>query len=150
MSNGELLLGGNGNAGEFSQIYLDEEAPRRPALQPLMERLNRNGVNVPSITYLRKHFDRDWPGVSEWVDEVTPAYNRLVNSIWAVFDPQAIIFGGQVPPAIAQMLVNRTEWYGRAPRYGVWRPQPKLVISEIGSDAAAMGAAITPFRAAFY
>ena len=150
VSNGELLLGGNGNAGEFSQIYLDEEVPRRPALQPLMDKLNRNGVNVPSITYLRKNFDANWPGVAEWVDEITPAYNRLVNSIWAVFDPQAIVFGGQVPPAIARMLVNRTDWYGKAPRYGVWRPRPKLIVSEIDSDAAAMGAAVTPFRAAFY
>lgn len=150
VSDGELLLGGNGNAGEFSQIYLDEEVPRRPALQSLMERLNRNGVNVPSMTYLRKNFDRDWPGVSEWVDEITPAYNRLVNSIWAVFDPQAIIFGGQVPPVIAQILVDRTSWYGKTPRYGIWRPRPKLIVSEIGSDAAAMGAAVTPFRAAFY
>lgn len=150
VSNGELLLGGNGNAGEFSQIYLDDEVPRRPALQPLMDKLNRNGVNVPSITYLRKDFDPNWPGVAEWVDEITPAYNRLVNSIWAVFDPQAIVFGGQVPTAVAQMLVDRTEWYGKTPRYGVWRPRPKLIISEIGSDAAAMGAAVTPFRAAFY
>lgn len=84
-----------------------------------MERLNRNGVNVPSMTYLRKNFNRDWPGVLEWVDEITPAYNRLVNSVWAVFDPQAIIFGGQVPPAIAQMLVDRTSWYGKTPRYGI-------------------------------
>ncbi|MCS6757858.1 MAG: ROK family protein [Candidatus Devosia euplotis] len=59
VSNEEPLLGGNGNADEFSQIYLDEEVPRRPALQSLMEKLNRNGVNVPSITYLRKNFDGD-------------------------------------------------------------------------------------------
>lgn len=150
VSNGELLIGGNGNAGEFSQIFLDEEVPLRPALQYLMERLNRNGVNVPSITHLRKNFDRTWPGVVEWVEEVKPAYNRLVNGIWAVFDPHAIVFGGQVPPAVAQMLIDRTDWYGSTPRYGVWRPRPKLIISEIGSDAAALGAAVTPFRAAFY
>lgn len=150
ISDGELLLGGNGNAGEFSQIFTDAEVPHRPALQSLMERLNRNGVNVPSITHLRKHFDRDWAGVAEWVEDVTPAYNRLVNSIWAVFDPHAIVFGGQVPVEIAQMLVDRTQWYGKSPRYGVWRPHPKLVVSEIGSDAAAMGAAITPFRASYY
>ena len=150
VSDGELLTGGNGNAGEFSQIFTDAEVPHRPALQSLMERLNRNGVNVPSITYLRQHFDPRWPGVGEWVDDVTPAYNRLVNSIWAVFDPQAIVFGGQVPTEIAQMLIDRTHWYGKTPRYGVWRPRPKLIVSEIGSDAAAMGAAVTPFRASFY
>lgn len=149
ISNGELLLGGNGNAGEFSGIFDYEESKRRPALQYLIERLNRNGVDVPTITYMRKHFDPDWPGVAEWVDEIMPAYNRLINAIWAVVDPQAIVFGGQVPADLAQMLIERTRIYDR-PRYGVHRPSPKLIISEIGTDASAMGAAITPFHSTFY
>lgn len=150
ISDGELLEGGNGNAGEFSQMYDDDDAPRRPALQLLIERLHRNGVEIPSITYMRKHFNPQWPGVSEWVNEITPAYNRLVNAIWAVFDPTAIVFGGQVPPVLAQLLVERTELFGRRPRYGVSRSSPKLIISEIANDASAMGAAITPFRSAYY
>ncbi|CDZ37707.1 ROK family protein [Neorhizobium galegae bv. officinalis] len=149
VSDGELLLGGNGNAGEFSGIYNQEENQRRPALQLLIERLVRNGVDVPSITYMRRHFDPQWPGVAEWVNEITPAYNRLVNAISAIFDPQAIVFGGQVPPDLAQMMIDRTEIFGR-PRYGVPRPSPKLIISEIASDASAMGAAVTPFHSTFY
>ncbi|WP_105419328.1 MULTISPECIES: ROK family transcriptional regulator [Neorhizobium] len=149
ISDGELLLGGNGNAGEFSGIYDAEESKHRPALQYLIERLNRNGVDVPSISYMRKHFDRNWPGVTEWVDEVTPAYNRLINAIRAIVDPQAIVFGGQIPPDLAQMMVDRTRIYDR-PRYGVHRPGPKLIISEIASDASAMGAAVTPFHSTFY
>ncbi len=149
ISNGELLLGGNGNAGEFSGIYDEEENQRRPALQLLIERLVRNGVDVPSISYMRKHFDRNWPGVTEWVNEITPAYNRLVNAIRAIFDPQAIVFGGQVPLDLAQMMIDRTEISGR-PRYGVPRPSPKLIISDIASDASAMGAAVTPFHSTFY
>ncbi|WP_037084592.1 ROK family transcriptional regulator [Neorhizobium vignae] len=149
VSDGELLLGGNGNAGEFSGIYDQEENQRRPALQLLIERLVRNGVDVPSITYMRQHFDPQWPGVAEWVAEITPAYNRLVNAISAIFDPQAIVFGGQVPADLAQMMIDRTEIFGR-PRYGVPRPRPKLIISEIASDASAMGAAVTPFHSTFY
>ncbi|NKN38220.1 ROK family transcriptional regulator [Agrobacterium sp. a22-2] len=149
VSDGELLQGGNGNAGEFSGMFDAEETKRRPALQYLIDRLNRNGVNVPSIHYMRRHFDRDWPGVAEWLDEVTPAYNRLVNAIRAVVDPQAIVFGGQIPPDLAEMLAERTRIYDR-PRYGVHRLHPKLIISEISSDASAMGAAVMPFRRTFY
>lgn len=149
ISDGELLLGGNGNAGEFSGIYDAEESKRRPALQYLIERLNHNGVAVPSISYMRKYFDPNWPGVAEWVEEVTPAYNRMINAIRAVVDPQAIVFGGQVPADLAQMLIDRTRISDR-PRYGVNRPGPKLIVSEISTDASAMGAAVTPFRAAFY
>lgn len=149
ISDGELLLGGNGNAGEFSGIYDAEESKSRPALQYLIERLNHNGVEVPSISYMRKYFDPTWPGVAEWVDEVTPAYNRIINAIRAVVDPQAIVFGGQVPSGLAQMLIDQTRIFDR-PRYGVNRPGPKLIVSDIATDASAMGAAVTPFRAAFY
>ncbi|MBP2568492.1 MULTISPECIES: ROK family transcriptional regulator [Agrobacterium] len=147
--NGELLHGGNGNAGEFSQMYDDDEVNRRPALQIILEKLRSNGVDVPSITFLRKHFDPKWPGVTDWLDEVTPAYNRLVNAIWAVYDPKAIVFGGQIPPALAELMIERTQLFGK-PRYGVWRASPKLIVSEIKPDAAAMGAAATPFKLNFF
>ena len=149
ISDGELLPGGNGNAGEFSQMYDEEEVSRRPALQLIMERLNQAGMDIPSIPYLREHFDPKWPGVCEWVDEIKPAYNRLINAIWAIYDPQAIVFGGQVPPGLAEMMIQRTELFGK-PRYGVWRSSPKLIVSEIETDAAAMGAAITPFKLTFF
>lgn len=149
ISDGELLLGGNGNAGEFSGVFNAEESRHRPALQYLMDRLRLNGVEVPSITYMRSHFDPNWPGVAEWIEEVTPAYVRLVNAIHSVFDPQAIVFGGQVPAALAEMLIPLTQIYGTA-RYGVPRPRPKLVVSELASDAAALGAAIAPFKATVY
>ncbi|SFA92704.1 Sugar kinase of the NBD/HSP70 family, may contain an N-terminal HTH domain [Rhizobium sp. NFR07] len=146
---GELLQSGNGNAGEFSGIFDTEESKRRPALQYLIARLNENGINVPSIHYMRQHFNPDWPGVAEWVEEVTPAYNRLVNAIRAVTDPQAIVFGGQVPQDLAEMLIEQTRIYDR-PRYGIVRAHPKMIISEISSDAAAMGAAVRPFQASFF
>ncbi|OBZ97424.1 hypothetical protein ADU59_01460 (plasmid) [Pararhizobium polonicum] len=44
----------------------------------------------------------------------TPVYNRLVNVIWAVLDPQAIVFDVQIPSALAEPM---TEWiylFGKA------------------------------------
>lgn len=149
ISNGELLVGGNGNAGSFSGMFDEEERNRRPALQFLIDRLRKQGVDVPSISYMRGHFDPHWPGVTEWIDEITPAYNRLVNAIMAIFDPQAIVFGGEVPPALAGLMIERTRSFSR-PRYGIVREQPKLIVSQITSDASALGGAIVPFREAFY
>lgn len=146
---GELMHGGNGNAGEFSGMFDGVESERRPALQYLINRLNRNGVNVPSIHYMRQNFDRNWPGVAEWIEDVTPAYNRLVNAIRATLDPQAIVFGGQIPADLARMMIDRTVLFDR-PRYGVHRAGPKLIVSEIASDAPAVGAAVMPFRRTFY
>lgn len=149
ISNGELLVGGNGNAGSFSGMFDEEERGRRPALQYLIDRLSDNGVDVPSISYMRHHFDPAWPGVADWIDEITPAHNRLINAIMAIFDPQAIVFGGEVPPALANMMINRTRLFTRQ-RYGIARPGPKLIVSEITSDASALGAAIVPFREMLY
>lgn len=146
---GELLHGSNGSAGEYSRMFSPQESATRPALQYLMETLDRHGVNVPSIPYLQKRFDPKWPGVSEWVEQTMPAYNRLINALWAIYDPQAIVFGGQVPPALAHMLCERTELFG-SPNYGIARQSPKLIVSDITHDAAAMGAAITPFKASYY
>lgn len=149
ISDGELLVGGNGNAGEFSGIYDEHESPRRPALQYLIQRLAKNGVEFGSISDMRQNFDPEWPGVSEWVDEVTPAYNRLVNAICSIFDPQAIVLGGQIPSTLAHMLIERTRIFGR-PRYGVPHPAAKMIVSDIEGDASALGASVFPFRAEIY
>lgn len=147
VSDGELLVGGNGNAGEWGPIFRNNVP--RPALQFLMERLRSKGVEVNAITQLQRQFDPNWPGVAEWVDDVAPYYNRLVDSIIGVFDPQAIVFGGQVPPALAQMFISRTE-QPEPPRYGVPRPPVKLIISEIPGDASALGAAAVPLKSEFF
>lgn len=149
ISNGELLPGGNGNAASYSRMYGEDENNLRPALQFLIERLGRHGVDIPSITYMKKHFDRNWPGVAEWVNDILPGYNRLIAGIRAIFDPQAIVLGGQIPTDLANILIEKTVIHDRT-RYGVSPPGPKLIISKIESDASAMGAAITPFRAIFY
>ncbi|CDZ42272.1 Hypothetical protein NGAL_HAMBI1146_50380 [Neorhizobium galegae bv. officinalis] len=106
-------------------------------------------MDVFSITYLRRHFDPTWPGVEEWLNEVTPAYNRLINAIWAVYDPKAIVLGRQIPPALADLMIGGTRLFSK-PRYGVWRASPKLIVSDILPDAAAMGAAATPFILTFF
>lgn len=146
---GDLLRGGNGNGGKLSGMFDDEEHGHRPAMQFLMQKIRDAGVDIPSIEYIRRNFDRNWPGVADWVAEVEPAYNRVVNALSAIADPQAIVFGGQIPPSLAQMLIDRTRIFGR-PRYGVPVPRAKLVISELRGDAAAQGAAVFPFREQFY
>jgi hypothetical protein len=42
----------------------------------------------------------------------------------ATLDPQAIVFGGQIPPVLATMLIERTKIFDH-PRYGVHRGGPK-------------------------
>lgn len=147
--NGELLTGAFGNAGEFSGLYREEEMDRRPALKPLMDRLAATGIHLSSIQHLYKSFDPTWPAVEAWVEDVRPAYNRIINAICAVVDPQMIVFGGQIPPKLAEMLIGKTRIYhSERSRYGVPRQHAKLVMSELSGNPSAVGAAVLPFKAA--
>lgn len=150
---GGLILGGqpfhgfHGNAGEFSGIYNPDEGPRRPALQYLIAALQRNGVDINSIDALYQQFDPAWPGVEEWLAETMPQVDRLVATLIAVLDPQAIVFGGQIPPALGQMMIDRTHLPSqRDHRYGVGPKEAKLVLAQAKGDASAIGAALLPLR----
>ncbi len=150
---GGLILGGQpfhgfyGNAGEFSGIYNPDESPKRPALQYLIETLQKNGVEIYSIEALYRQFDPTWPGVEEWLVRTMPQVDRLVASLIAVIDPQAIVFGGQVPRKLGQMMIERVHMPSeREHRYGVGPQEAKLVLSETKGDPSAIGAALLPLR----
>ncbi|WP_181708660.1 hypothetical protein [Chthonobacter rhizosphaerae] len=74
-----------------------------------------------------------------------PLLNRLINTLSAVLDPEAIVFGGQAPPPLARMLIARAQFWGRH-RYGIGMARPELLLSEVAGDAAAAGAAMLPLR----
>ncbi len=143
--NGELYAGSNGNAGEFSGLADAEGHKRRPALHLLIARLEAEGMHVPSLEWLRRNFRADWPGVEAWVDDVTPFTNTLLNAIWSVIDPQAIVFGGEVPRKLADMLIERVT-FNNSPRYGNRRRTPKLIVSDLEGEPSAVGAAALPFK----
>jgi predicted NBD/HSP70 family sugar kinase len=137
---GKLVTGGRGNAGEVSAIFTPEERPSRPALQYLLDRLRAHGIEISSVSEMANSFDPDWPGVDEWLSEVAPNFNRIVAAFWAVMDPQAVILGGQIPQSLARSLIKQVR-LTEINRYGISRPTPSLLISELGQHAASLGAA---------
>lgn len=148
---GRPFHGFHGNAGEFSGIYNPDESPKRPALQYLMKTLQKNGVDIHSVDTLYHQFDPAWPGVEEWLDETMPQVDRLVASLIAVLDPQAIVFGGQLPRALGQMMIERANMPSqREHRYGIGPKEAKLVLSETEGDPSALGAALLPLRVRYF
>jgi len=137
---GKLITGGRGNAGEVSAIFTPDERPHRPALQYLLERLRAGGVEVGSVSDMAQRFDPSWPGLDAWADDVSPHFNRIVAAFWAVLDPEAVILGGQIPTDLARRLIQRVDLTEIA-RYGMSRPKPCLLISDLGPHASSIGAA---------
>ena len=146
---GELARGGFGNAGELSGMFNSAEMPHRPALRSLLETLQSNAVEVSTIFDLSRRFEITWPGVSDWLDRVEPYHNRIVNVLSAVVDPEVIVFGGQIPRALAEALIARTAFWDQ-PRHGIRRRMPRLQVSEIGGETSAIGAAAMAPKKGFF
>ncbi len=148
---GKPYHGFHGNAGEFSVIYTPEESIRRPALQYLIAALRKNGISIVSVEELRQNFDPTWPGVEDWLAETMPALDRLIATLVGVVDPQAIVFGGQLPAELGRMMMSRLNMpSGRRHRYGVAPGEARLVLSETKGDAAAIGAALLPLKFRYF
>ncbi|MGP1357352.1 ROK family transcriptional regulator [Roseicyclus sp.] len=146
---GELARGAFGNAGELSGMFTPAEMPDRPALRSLLETLQANGVDVTTIYDLSRQFEITWPSVSDWLDRVEPYHNRVVNVLSAVVDPEVIVFGGQIPRALAEALIARTAFWDH-PRHGIRRRMPRLQVSEIGGETSAIGAAAMALKKGFF
>lgn len=142
---GQLLHGRAGNAGELSTIYQDGELERRPALAPLIRRLADNNIELSGVEDLRQNFDPNWLGVEEWINDVLPQLNRLIFALTGIIDPEAIVFGGQIAPELASILIERVE-FPRTFRYGAPPPLPDLVMGSVSGDPAASGVAQLPIK----
>jgi predicted NBD/HSP70 family sugar kinase len=148
---GRPYLGFHGNAGEFSVIYNPDEMLRRPALQYLIATLRESGVDIGSIEELKQNFDPSWPGVESWLSETMPMLDRLIATLTGVVDPQAIVFGGQLPPELGRMMIARARLPSQRPhRYDVAPSGPRLVLSETKGDASAIGAALLPLKFRYF
>ena len=148
---GRPYLGFHGNAGEFSIIYNPDEMLRRPALQYLIATLRESGVDIGSVEELRQDFDPSWPGVESWLSKTMPMLDRLIATLTGVVDPQAIVFGGQLPPELGRMMIARARLPSQRPhRYDVAPSGPRLVLSETRGDASAIGAALLPLKSRYF
>lgn len=142
---GKPYYGFNRNAAELTTSFPTEERADRPALQYLINALREKGLDVPTIDVLKSDFDPNWPGVREWVQRITPALNRIVSNLYAILDPAAIVYGGEAPPALRQMMIDATKF--REPdRFGRSIPGPVLIQSQIPAEPSAVGAGIQAIR----
>lgn len=148
---GKPFHGFRGNAGEFSGIFNPDESDKRPALQYLLATLRNNDIDINSVNVLYKQFDPSWPGVEDWLAETMPQVDRLVATLIAVLDPQAIVFGGQLPPALGKMMIERVHMPSkREQRYGRGPKEAILVLSETPGDPSLIGAALLPLRMRYF
>lgn len=145
---GKLLRGDHGNAGECAGI-LPFNIYAHPNLELLRQILAKHGVDVDSVHEVVDQFNPDWPGVNEWIGKVRDSLSLVCSAISAILDTTVIVFGGRMPPELANMIIPQVEFYSMA-RRGLPRPVPKIVPAEAKGDATLIGAASLPFTKHFF
>lgn len=144
---GKLMRGSHGNAGEFAGIL--PAAFPHPNLESLRNELQRHGIQTESVAAMVAGFDPAWPGVDEWIDGMMPSLDLVTSAIHAVIDPDAIVLGGRMPAALAELLIPRITLFATH-RRGSPPPLPIVVLAEARGDATAIGAALLPFKKCFF
>lgn len=147
ISNGQVLRGRHGNAGEFASIL--PFGWKQPNLEALRLGFSAAGVDYPDLHAMLGEFDPDHAAVDAWLDASMPSLDLVASSISATLDPEAIVLGGRLPQQLAQRMVDRIT-LTNPERRGYHRPCARIVASMIDGDATAIGAATLPLKAAFF
>lgn len=146
ISDGRIMTGAFGNAGEVGGIFPDAVYHLRPAPGLLIEKLRKSGHHVAGLADLGRALSEGWPEVEPWLRRVQPQFDSMISAISGLIDPDCIVLGGQAPSEFARTLAGRATYFRRK-RYGFARRLPELVLSDVGEDASSIGAAWLPFRA---
>ena len=149
ISDGDLLHGTRGNAGELATLLPKDIYPE-PTLEFLRHILVSNGVKLKSVSELVDHFDINWPGVDEWISRVTSSFSLVASASSAILDTEAIVLGGRIPKQLADALVPHIVLTNYPSRRSRPRKLPVVISAEAPSDASAIGAAALPFNEYFF
>ncbi len=155
--NGELIEGARGNMGEVGEMVMS--LTRNTAGQTLEGETSLTalagflGASNPSSleTYElieRALADND-PRIGGWIERVAPRLRQAVQIIESVFDPDTIIFGGELPKDLLDRLIPALEPLFGSVANRPGRVLPRLLSGEADRWAVALGAASEPISREF-
>jgi predicted NBD/HSP70 family sugar kinase len=146
--NNRLLRGSHGNSGEIGRM-LPWRNFQIPTVETLLQSLRTAGVELDGISAMLANFDPEWPGVDEWITRSRDEFSIIASAIAALLDPEAIVFGGRLPEALAAKLLPAIELFDDG-RREMPRPLPRIIASRTRHDPCAIGAAMLPLEQRYY
>jgi predicted NBD/HSP70 family sugar kinase len=149
---GVLWRGAFGNAGEVGHLPLvpDGEAcpcgsrgclERYLSVEALSRRFAAAGLDFAPLP-LDRLVDERHPVLMKWIGDVGPLLGRAVAAIENLLDPETMIVGGNVPPLLIEALIEAASPLPPSVSQRIGRTTPRVIRSEIGVDAALLGAAV--------
>lgn len=156
--NGELLEGARGNIGEIGEMLLsldpdgngarsfEEEA----SMASLAASLGVPGRSAPeTFDLIERALAGGDPRIGHWIKAVAPKVRQAVQIIESAFDPDTIVFGGEVPKGLLERLVAALEPLLPSVASRSDRHLPRLTIGDANRWAVALGAAAEPISREF-
>lgn len=138
---GDLMRGVHGNAGAIGYMYPMDQP--RPSGQDLFESLQKAGHAVTDFCDYEAMTAHDNADLDTWFRRAGSQLCDGLSIAARLFDPEAIIIGGRLPPDFLQAL---TEWIDVEAFCAAGAPLRKPVIraSQLGAKAGVIGAAALP------
>jgi predicted NBD/HSP70 family sugar kinase len=151
-SDGQLLRGARGNAGEIGLMVVEPGGRPHPggpdgcleayvSVHALATRLAEAGLGGAGAAAP----DPAHPAVQTWIVEAARRLRPAIAVIETLFDPETIILGGQLAPVLVERLIAALE---PLPPSIAARPRRRLarvVAGTTGPDGSVLGAAALPF-----
>jgi predicted NBD/HSP70 family sugar kinase len=153
VAGGELLEGRRGNLGEIGEMILGDDGrslEAQASLASLAVHLGAPGGSAPeTFELIERALSGNDPRIDGWIAEVAPRLRQAVQIIESAFDPDTIVFGGELPKTLLARLVPALEPLLPSVADYPDRPLPRLLIGEADRWAVALGAATEPISREF-
>lgn len=155
VSQGQLISGAFGNAGEVGHLPISTPNGMRP-LEEVLSRdavrrhLDEGGDNVLPVDLERiaSLYAEGDVRLTDWLEQAMAALSQAVGVIENLFDPQSIILGGAMPKKVLRHLVDNTPLPRLTVSHRPGSQLPRLIVGEVGRlTAARRGAAMVLNRA---
>jgi predicted NBD/HSP70 family sugar kinase len=155
--NGELVGGARGNVAEVGEMVMSltetEAGPtleREISLTALAGFLGATNPSSPE-TYdlIERALSANDPRIDEWIKRVAPRLRQAVQIIESIFDPDTVIFGGEVPKQLLARLIPALDPLFPSVADRGDRSLPRLLTGDADRWAVALGAASEPISREF-
>lgn len=144
VSNGQLIQGAYGNAGEIGHIPMPgtnknlESALSRLSVQTHMASKHKSANDFDALDTLFLNGDRD---LNDWLEQASQALAMAVTIVENLFDPETIILGGAMPTAVLEHLVDNCVLPDQSVSNRPTTDAPRLQSGRTGRMTATLGAA---------
>jgi predicted NBD/HSP70 family sugar kinase len=155
MIDGRPFRGANGNAGEIGHVLVEKGG--RPcscgqhgcleayaSFHALAQRLAAAGVHDLEYADLERLHREKHPVVRAWIQEAARYLAPQIATLENLFDPEAIIVGGALPPDLLEDLTQAMQPLPLSVARRRNRSEARVIQGRTGRLTAALGAAALP------